>query len=119
VHELSVCQSLLSQVEDIAGENSAQRVLLVVLGVGPLSGVEPELLKQAYPIAAAGSVAEGSELAIESRPVRVACSQCGCESDASSNRLVCSHCGNWQTRLVSGDELLLLRIEFEREESYV
>lgn len=119
MHELSVCQSLLSQLEGFASENSAQRVLSVVLGVGPLSGVEPELLKQAYPIAVAGSVAEGSELEIESRPVRVSCSQCGCESDASPNRLLCRHCGDWQTRLVSGDELLLLRIEFEREESYV
>lgn len=119
MHELSICQSLLAQVDDLAKENSARRVLSVVLGVGPLSGVEPELLKQAYPIAVAGSVAEGSDLEIESRPVRVSCNQCGAESDASANRLVCRHCGDWRTRLVSGDELLLVRIEFEREKSYV
>jgi hydrogenase nickel incorporation protein HypA/HybF len=119
MHELSVCQSLLAQVDDLARENAARRVLSVVLGVGPLAGVEPQLLKQAYPIAAAGGVAEGSELTIESRPVRVSCSQCGAESDVRPNRLLCRHCGDWRTQLVSGDELLLVRIEFEREESYV
>jgi hydrogenase nickel incorporation protein HypA/HybF len=26
------------------------------------------------------------------------------------NRLVCDHCGDWRTQLISGDELLLQRV---------
>ena len=119
MHELSVCQALIDQVEELAREQRARRVLSLVVGVGPLSGVEAGLLKQAYPVAAAGTVAEGSELDIESRPIRVHCRSCGEESDATVNRLLCASCGDWQTDLVSGDELVLTRVEFLREQVYV
>jgi hydrogenase nickel incorporation protein HypA/HybF len=119
MHELSVCQALIDQVGQLAREQRATRVLNVHVGVGPLSGVEPSLLEQAYPIAAAGTVAEQSELRIETRPICVRCSQCKRESEAAVNRLVCAHCGDWRTELLSGDELLLIQVEFMREQAYV
>lgn len=113
MHELSVCQALLTQVESVAREQNARQVLSVSLGIGPLSGVEPALLSQAWPLAAAGTVADNAELLIEERPVRVRCSQCGKDSDATANRLLCAHCGDWRTQLLSGDDLLLLQVELE------
>ncbi len=111
MHELSICQALLDQVEGIAREHGATRVERIVLKVGPLSGVEPALLRNAYPLAAAGTVAEQAELVIEPAAVRVRCSDCGAESDAAPNRLLCASCGGWKTRLISGDELLLANLE--------
>jgi hydrogenase nickel incorporation protein HypA/HybF len=110
VHELAICQALLEQVEGIARER-AGRVSRVRLAVGPLSGVEPGLLARAYPLACAGTAAEGSELDIDEAPVRVRCRSCGAESSASANRLLCGECGDWRTDLASGDELLLLDVE--------
>jgi len=115
MHELAICQSLMSQVEAIVIEHNAQCVSSIIVGMGPLSGVEAQLLKNAYPIASAGTVAEGAELIIEELPVRVKCTQCGSESDALVNKLVCKQCGAWQTSLISGDELLLMSVELERE----
>ena len=63
--------------------------------------------------------AEDAELIIEDRPVRVRCRQCGRDSDASANRLLCDHCGDWRTELLSGDELMLIQVEFMRERAYV
>jgi hydrogenase nickel incorporation protein HypA/HybF len=114
MHELAICQALLAQVEEIARKHAA-RVMRVRLSIGPLSGVEPGLLERAYPLACAGTVAEGSELAIEAAPVRVRCRDCGAESVAQLNRLLCGECGGWCTDLVSGDELLLLRVELDKE----
>jgi len=111
MHELSVCQSLLDQVESIARAHGATRVERILLRVGPLSGVEPALLLNAYPLAAAGTLAEHAELVIEPAAVRVHCSECGAESDAAPNRLLCGSCGGWKTRLISGDELLLANLE--------
>jgi hydrogenase nickel incorporation protein HypA/HybF len=111
MHELSVCQALLDQVEALARTHHASRVERIVLQVGPLSGVEGELLRTAYPIAAAGTVAEDAELVLEAVPVRVRCRTCGHESDAAPNRLVCGQCGDYRTDLASGDELLLARVE--------
>jgi hydrogenase nickel incorporation protein HypA/HybF len=115
MHELAVCQALLEQVENIAREQQAEYITAIHLGIGPLSGVEPRLLEQAFSIARAGTVAADAELLVTSMPIQVSCSQCGRESEALPNRLVCSHCGDWRTRLVSGDELQLQHVELVRQ----
>jgi hydrogenase nickel incorporation protein HypA/HybF len=113
MHELAICQALINQIESIAAERNARRAVSIVIGMGPLSGVEAQLLEHAYPVASAGSVAEGAELVIEQLPVRVRCTQCDKESDAVPNKLICNHCGDWRTTLVSGDELMLMSVELE------
>ena len=116
MHELAICQSLINQLENIAAERNAQRISLVVVGMGPLSGVEAQLLKNAYPIASAGTIAENAELVIEQLPIKVKCNDCGSESDASPNKLICKQCGNWRTTLISGDELMLMSVELEKDD---
>jgi len=115
MHELAVCQALMQQVEAVASEHQAAHVTAITLGIGPLSGVEHELLRHAYPVAAAGTVAEGAQLHIQTTPVRIHCKTCDRESEARVNKLVCEHCGDWRTELVSGDELLLITIEMDRD----
>jgi len=117
MHELAVCQGLMSQVEQIARRESAERISRILLAIGPLSGVEATLLKDAFPIAAAGTVAEDAELAIELSPIKVKCLSCGAESEATANRLLCAACGDYRTRLLSGDEMLLMSVELERRQS--
>jgi len=116
MHELSVCQALLQQVTEIARRERADRVTRIHLRIGPLSGVVPELLEQAFSIARAGTLADQAELLTEPQPIRVRCSQCGAQSDASASRLLCGMCGDFRTRLISGDELLLASVELKREE---
>jgi hydrogenase nickel incorporation protein HypA/HybF len=111
MHELSVCQGLLDQVASIARQNQAIGVKRIRLQIGPLSGIEPQLLEQAFPLASAGTLAEHAELAIESLAVRVHCETCGAETEAAANRLLCGACGDWHTKLISGDELLLVSVE--------
>jgi hydrogenase nickel incorporation protein HypA/HybF len=117
MHELAVCQGLMGQVEQIARRENAERITRILLSIGPLSGVEATLLKDAFPIAAAGTVAEDADLAIEEQAIRVTCLSCGAESEASANRLLCAACGDYRTRLVSGDEMLLMSVELERREN--
>jgi len=114
MHELSICQALMSQVETIAQEHEATNVTSITLGLGPLSGVEEHLLRHAYPVATAGTIADDAELIIQSTPVRVRCSECGKESTAKPNRLLCGFCEDWRTELISGDELLLIRLELDK-----
>ncbi len=114
MHELAICQSLIDQVEVIALERKAQSVTTIVIGMGPLSGVEAQLLKNAYPIASAGTIAEEAELVIEHLPIKVKCTQCGSESDALPNKLICKQCGDWRTTLISGDEMMLMSVELEK-----
>ena len=115
MHELSICYALLEQLQGIATREGGGRVVDVTLRIGPLSGVEPELLARAFPLAVAGSLAEGARLRIDTQPVRVHCDDCGRDSDATPNRLTCGDCGGFHTHLISGDEMLLARLELERD----
>ncbi len=114
MHELAICQSIIDQVKNIALERNAQCVTSIIIAIGPLSGVEAQLLINAYPLASAGTVAEDAELVIEHLPIKVKCSQCGCESDASPNKLICKQCGDWRTTLISGDEMMLMSVGLEK-----
>lgn len=115
MHELSLCHALMDELERTAAAHGAKRVSRVLLRLGPLSGAEASLLKSAFPIAAAGTLAEGAELEIEAQPIRIRCRSCGTESDATANRLLCGTCGDWNTTLVSGDELLLASVDLLKD----
>lgn len=115
MHELSICQSIISQVESIAQENRAIGVSIINIQVGPLSGVEIPLLINAWTIARSGSIASNAKLEIEEMPITIKCDSCNRESSATANRMVCKHCGEWRTKLISGDEMLLRSIELEKE----
>jgi len=114
MHELSVCIALMQQVERIAQEHDAGRVDRIVLQLGPLSGVEAPLLEHAWPLACTGTLAEAAELLIEAAPVKVECTQCGALSEVVPNRLLCASCGDFRTRLLSGDEMLLASLELSQ-----
>jgi hydrogenase nickel incorporation protein HypA/HybF len=123
MHELSICQALIGEVEVVATAKDARLVTDIYVNVGPLSGVERPLMQSAFPVAAAGTVAANATLHLEETPIRVRCNACGAETAATINRLVCGQCGDWRTQLQSGDELTLQRVAMQTnlvgDEAYV
>lgn len=117
MHELSVCQALLDQVRQVLAENGGTEVSAITVRLGPLSGVEPKLLEQAFTLARAGTPAARARLIIEPEPVRIHCSTCNAEHETESNRLRCPACHAASNRLVSGDTLLLASVAIERPDS--
>ena len=111
MQELAVCQGLINEVERLAQEHGASRIDSIVLSIGPLSGVEPDLLRRAFDIARLETVAKDAELEIETGPVVVECRSCGASSEVQVNCLLCPSCGGWQVNMVQGAEMLLLRLE--------
>lgn len=102
---------MLSQVSHIAAEHGATGVDRIIVVIGPLSGVEAPLLKRAFSIARAGTVAENAELDCESSEIRVHCRGCGDITAVTINNLTCSHCGDWQVDVRQGEEMLLKTLE--------
>lgn len=113
MHELSLCQDLLDQVTAIANSHQAEKVVSITVRIGPLAGVEPKLLESAFSISCIGTMVEQAQLRLETQPLRVMCNVCALESDATISNLLCRHCGECDTRLISGDELILARVELE------
>jgi len=116
MHELSVCQSIITQASEIAFQNQASAIESITLRIGPLSGIETSLLKQAFPFASRQSVAKGAELIVEELPIVIQCNKCGTKTNATANNLTCAQCGDYHTQLISGDEMLLVNVELSREE---
>jgi hydrogenase nickel incorporation protein HypA/HybF len=116
MHELSICQALLAQVKEIAQTHGATGVTQIIVAVGPLSGVEPSQLVEAFQWARAGSCAAQAELTFEQTVVRVRCIECGAESACPANCLLCGECRGFRTQVISGDELRLLRVELSSSE---
>lgn len=113
MHELSLCLSLMDQLTRLAGEHGATGVKRVVLRIGPLAGVEPVQLAEAFTLACGGTLADGAELVTEPQPVRVQCLSCHGETETDSQHLICPTCHSSHTRLLSGDELILASVELE------
>lgn len=113
MHELAVAQALVDQVDAVIVQHQASSATAIRVRIGPLAGVVPELLASAFPLAAAGRRMQHAELEFAHAPIRVHCQTCGAETDAAMNRLLCGTCGDWHTRIVSGDELLLESVELE------
>jgi hydrogenase nickel incorporation protein HypA/HybF len=111
MHELAICRSLLQQVLAAAPLHDMRAIGRITLRIGPLSGVEPDLLRAGFPLVAAGTPCEGAIIAIETMSVLVRCKSCGATSVVRPNRLLCGDCGEWRVALVSGDEMLLASIE--------
>jgi len=111
MHELAICQALLRQVLQVTEDRGRRCIGQIGLRIGPLAGVEPGLLRSAFPLVAAGTLCEGATLNIEETRVRVRCAACGTISEVRSNRLLCNDCGTWRVTLTGGDEMLLTSVE--------
>jgi hydrogenase nickel incorporation protein HypA/HybF len=111
MHELTICQSLLSKIAHIATPYTGCEVTEIVVAVGPLSGVEPQLLERAFSVARCGTVADRAMLIFEAVAVVVRCKTCETETIVAANALLCGTCGTWQVELRSGDEMLLKRVK--------
>lgn len=111
MHEFSVCRQLIKQLKSVMEQNQAIAIDSVTLRIGVLSGVDAALLQQAFPFAAENTVAADAKLIIETSDVVVLCHQCGACTPTRPNKLLCGECGADKTRLISGDEMLLVSVE--------
>jgi hydrogenase nickel incorporation protein HypA/HybF len=116
MHELSIGQALIEQVEAAAVNEQAKRVVRVVIVIGALSGVEPGALRAVFPLVASGTVAEDAELLIECVEARVKCLACGHESVTDITFLGCTNCASREVELSAGRELNIKSIELETDD---
>ena len=111
MHELSLCQNIMDQLAELAQQHGAASISRVEVQVGVLSGVEPQLLEQAFLSAQMGTIAQRAVLVTEVVSPAVACLACGADTPASASDLSCRACGSLQTKLVRGAELILAHVQ--------
>ncbi len=116
MHEFSIATELVAAAVDEAGRHGARRVRRVECRVGLMRQVVPEMLVDAFGLAAAGTIAEGAELAVITVAPRVACRACGAEGAQQEWTYACPTCRSPDVRISGGDELLLASVTLEVED---
>ena len=112
MHEYSLVQSLVGRVEELARERRATAVHRLVVSVGELAGVDPELFRTAYDTFRAGTVCAAASLELRTVPARWACPGCA-RAIPRGEALTCPSCGLPARVDPGGDELRLQTVEME------
>jgi hydrogenase nickel incorporation protein HypA/HybF len=116
VHELSLVASAFEILEDEARKHGARRVSRVVLRVGVMSGVVPDLLASAFEMYKKGTIAETARLEIVPVPVKVRCPDCGGETVREESDFSCAACGSRRVEIVEGRDLVVGTIDLETDD---
>lgn len=112
MHELSIALSLLDGVNEEAARQGIERVCAIRVRIGALSGIACDALRFSWDLAAADTLAAGSELKIELVPLVVYCERCRIEqSPPPGSGLVCPRCNAAAPNIVRGRELELIAME--------
>jgi hydrogenase nickel incorporation protein HypA/HybF len=113
MHELSIIASLFEILEEKAREQKAEKVVLVKLRVGKLSGVVPEFLQTAFDLYRKDTIAAEASLDVEIVPVKVKCRKCEVEMETNDYVFTCSACGSNDLQILDGTDLMVDKIELE------
>lgn len=113
MHELSLVASVFEVLEDEARKHGASRVTRVVLRVGAVAGVVPDLLESAFDTYKIGTIAESARLEIVTVPVKLRCPDCGGEAVRADTDFSCAGCGSRRVEIVEGRDLIVGTIDLE------
>ena len=126
MHEISLVRSLLAQVDRIVTEQGGRAAVEVRVEIGPLSGVEPLLVKAAFVQLAGGRrsretsdrtlTSSATTLIIDEVPLTALCQSCHTEFELEHFRFVCPDCGSRETSVVRGDAFRLISVTVDVHE---
>lgn len=117
MHEESLIRSLLRQVEELANSHQAVSVSRIEVEAGPLSGVEPELLRSAFSRLQPSVFSQPVELCLHEVGLMVQCLDCRTESRIDNFRFFCPACRSSSLQILKGDEFRLLNVTLQVEDS--
>ncbi|MEA3316094.1 MAG: hydrogenase maturation nickel metallochaperone HypA [Campylobacterota bacterium] len=113
MHEYSIVQSLISSCEDNAKANDATKVTKVIVKIGVMSGVEPELLKTAFDTFKLETICEYAEFIVNIQPIVIKCHKCDKESTLTKNEYSCPNCQSVELDILDGEDMFLMSLEME------
>lgn len=113
MHEYSIVQSLLDSCEENARANKAKKVTKVVVKIGVMSGVEPDLLKTAFDTFKEKTVCEDAEFVLNMQKVVVKCNDCEEESTLEKLEYTCPACEGTDLQVIDGEHMYLMQLELD------
>ena len=117
MHELGIVVKVLEQVDQLAGEYEAEKILKVTMEVGEVSSIVPDLFTDAFDWAKKKTrFAQEAELEMIIIEGRTYCQACGETYKTVDHGKKCPHCGSYETYLLTGDQVIIKDISAVFEE---
>ncbi|MCU8104159.1 MULTISPECIES: hydrogenase maturation nickel metallochaperone HypA [unclassified Shewanella] len=116
MHEYSIVSALIEQCEQHAQANHADKITRVDIKLGVMSGVEPSLLQTAFDTFKLDGICKEALLNMQIQPLVILCQDCKTESVLSERTVVCPACQSFRTRVLDGEDMLLMQLEMEQNE---
>ena len=114
MHEFALTKSLIEQVEAIADEHQATKVRSIQIRCGSLSGVEPELLREAFMmLRPQSSRIHDCELNMVVEPVQAKCLSCNTIFIPANFVFICPTCSSTDTVTLCGEDVMIESIELD------
>ena len=113
MHEYSVVQALLEQIEDVAEENDASKVTKIVVKIGVMSGVEAHLLEIAFNTFKEKTICDKAEFVMNIQPLTIECMECNLISELKQIEYCCQKCKSTNVQVIDGEDMFLMSLEME------
>lgn len=113
MHEYSVVQALLEQIENIAEENEATKVSKIIVKIGAMSGIEAHLLEVAFNTFKEKTVCDGADFVMNIQPLTIKCKACNEVSELEKAHYCCHGCESTDVEVIDGEDMFLMSLEME------
>lgn len=111
MHEYSVVQSLLEQIEGVAKENSASKVTKVVTKIGVMSGIDAHLLEVAFNTFKEDTICNEAEFVMNLQAIVIECRACKEISELEKIHYCCPKCQSTDIKVLEGEDMFLMQLE--------
>jgi len=111
MHEMSICESIVQTMKDLARTGGFRRVDAVWLEIGPLAGVELEALRFGFDLVTRGTLAEGARLEVVQPAADAWCTECMRTVPIRVRYDPCPDCGRYGLLVTSGDQMRIKELE--------
>ena len=113
MHEYSVVQALLEQIEDVAEQNDASKVTKIIVKIGVMSGIEAHLLEIAFNTFKEKTICDGAEFVMNIQPLKIRCNSCKTECELEKIHYCCQKCQSTDVEVIDGEDMFLMSLEME------
>jgi hydrogenase nickel incorporation protein HypA/HybF len=107
MHEFSVARALVTEIRRIVADQGGGSVTAVELDIGPLSGVEPLQLAEAFGILTAEGDLSQAALHLNEIPLQARCNTCGLQFEISDYQFRCAGCGDHNLLIERGEGVII------------
>ena len=113
MHELTVIENILNISAKVADDNDLKSVTAINVDVGSMQHLNEEIMKNGFEAAKEDTIFASAELKLNWLEVKLRCNSCLKIFTPGGENFFCPYCGDNDTNLIQGMELIVKSIEGE------